>query len=377
MTQSEATAPAVGPPQVPSSAREHLDGSVETAERPWEYAWQAALSVTGASDGDTLAVTVDVHVLHGTVGVGIVAADGSTFLVERPLNTAVGHERIVLRADPGQASSLIVRNVHEGGSSRFRVAAVHARLIASSHNRYPISVAYRDFAAEAPPAGGRIVFDDDVADAINVARMACIRRLGLPFEGRRVLDVGAGIGHFSRLYSSMGASVVAIEGRPDNVAELRARYPEVDAHIGDVQDTDLTRLGPFDAVHAFGLLYHLDSPVAALRRIERVCSHTLLLETMVCDAKAPVMLLADETKSVNQALAGLGCRPSPSFVAMALNRIGFRYVYGAAVPPEHPDFQFEWRNDLSIRRDGHNLRCVFVASRSAIISDALVTLMEP
>ena len=80
--------------------------------------------------------------------------------------------------------------------------------------------------------------------------------------------------------------------------------------------------------------------------------------------------------SANQALAGLGCRPSPSFIAMALDRIGFAHVYGTTAPPQHPDFLFEWRNSLDVSRDGHNLRCVFIASRHPIHRPHLVDLVS-
>ena len=133
--------------------------------------------------------------------------------------------------------------------------------------------------------------------------------------------------------------------------------------VGDAQDFDLTSLGTFDIVHCYELLHHLDSPVAALRRIESVCSDLLVLETIVCDSSRPLMILVDEDRSANQALAGLACRPSPSFVAMALNRVGFPFVYGARTPPSHEDFQVDWRDDMSYSRDGHNLRCIMVASR--------------
>jgi SAM-dependent methyltransferase len=237
-------------------------------------------------------------------------------------------------------------------------------------------VAPRVYEAEAMPVERERVFDDSAADVINTARMDFIRGLDLPLQGRRVLDVGAGVGHFARMYADGGAQVVAVEGRPDNVRLLRERHPDVESHVGDVQEMSLEALGRFDIVHCFGLLYHLDSPVAALRRLVRVCDGVLLLETMVCDADVPVMILADETRSVNQALAGLGCRPSPAFVALALNRVGFRCVYGAAMPPEHPDFTFEWRRDLSVARNGRNLRCVFVASHRPISSERLYPFIE-
>ena len=62
---------------------------------------------------------------------------------------------------------------------------------------------------------------------------------------------------------------------------------------------------------------------------------------------------------------------------MALSRIGFPYVYGAAEPPRHPDFRFEWRDSLDIRRDGNALRVVFVAARRQLTLPSLIPLVEP
>jgi hypothetical protein len=79
---------------------------------------------------------------------------------------------------------------------------------------------------------------------------------------------------------------------------------------------------------------------------------------------------------VNQALAGLACRPSPHYVVLALNRAGFPYVYAPVTPPEHEDFRIEWKNNLDCARDGHNLRCVFVASRTPLNNARLVSLLK-
>ena len=186
--------------------------------------------------------------------------------------------------------------------------------------------------------------------------------LDLPMSGKRVLDVGCGVGHFSRFYRERGCSWFGVDGRQRNIDIMRSLYPDVDGAVADVQDRSFGDYGQYEVVHCYGLLYHLESPMAALRNIRAVCSEFVVLETMVADTNLPLMLIVDEVKSVNQALAGVGCRPSPAFVAMALNRVGFRHVYLAAPGPEHDDFRFEWRNDLSISRGSNNLRCVFVAS---------------
>jgi SAM-dependent methyltransferase len=228
---------------------------------------------------------------------------------------------------------------------------------------WPVKIAARDFASETIPEGGDLrVFDVAPAVRINQARGQAIESLGLDLAGKRVLDAGSGPGHFTPIYTSRGCEVVAIDGRADNVAECRRRYPQVQAVVADVESFDLLALGRFDVIHCFGLLYHLENPIAALRNLRRVCDGLLFLETIVMDSSRPLLLLDDEPKTVNQALAGIGSRPSPAYVAMALNRVGFRHVYGLAQPPDHEDFRVEWSDDGAWQRDGHPLRAMFVAS---------------
>ena len=98
-----------------------------------------------------------------------------------------------------------------------------------------------------------------------------------------------------------------------------------------------------------------------LRNMASVCDDLLLLETMVCDSDLPVLRLDDESTSVNQALRGVAHRPSPSYLALALNHIGFDHVYAASTPPDHADYRFARVGDLAPSRDGALLRGVFVA----------------
>jgi SAM-dependent methyltransferase len=223
--------------------------------------------------------------------------------------------------------------------------------------------------------GGLQVFDTPEAEALNGARMSHLESLGLPLSGKRVLDVGAGVGHLADRLQKMGCSVVCVEGRAENVEAMRLRYPALQGHISDVETEPLARFGRFDVVFSYGLLYHLENPVRALRNLESACGELLLLETMVCDCDRPVVLFEDESADLNQALAGLGCRPSPHFVALALNRTGFPHVYAPATPPAHVDFRFESLRNLECVRDGHPLRCVFIASRKELNNSELVPLL--
>jgi 2-polyprenyl-3-methyl-5-hydroxy-6-metoxy-1,4-benzoquinol methylase len=240
-----------------------------------------------------------------------------------------------------------------------------------------ISVRHRNFSSEPlPEGGGTETFDTPAALEINRARLAHLQSLGLPLSNRSVLDAGCGVGHLAQFFVTQNCRVVGLDGRTENVDSLRTRYPGLEAHVADVE-SDLSRFGQFDIVFSYGLLYHLENPLAALRNMADVCGDLLLLETIVCDHDQPILLLDDETKTYSQALHGLGSRPSPSFVAMALDRAGFPYVYAPRVPPDHPDFRFEWRNNMEWKRDGNLLRCVFVASKRELPNSGLVPVCDP
>ena len=235
-------------------------------------------------------------------------------------------------------------------------------------------LARRNVAAETRPEGGGVeCFDTPEAAAINRARLDHLASLGLAVNGRSALEVGAGVGHLSRFFLERGCRLVTTEARPENVAELRRRFPDVRSEVADVEDS-LAPLGRFEIVFCYGLLYHLESPVRALRNMAEVCDDLLLIETVVCDSPLPVARLDDETLTVSQALRGIAHRPSSSYLALALNRIGFDYIYAATGRPEYPDYIWTPSGDGAFSRDGHLLRGVFVAARCAIDSAGLVPL---
>lgn len=238
---------------------------------------------------------------------------------------------------------------------------------------YPISVEQRDgkdTTWQCPE-----IFDRPEAIEINHARMSHLAALGLPLEGKRVLDVGCGVGHLAQFFVNHSCEVVCIDAREENIISLQSRYPGLNAHVADVEVEPLSKFGTFDIVFCYGLLYHLENPLAALRNMASVCKELLLLETIITDCALPILRMEDESAAFDQAVKGLGCRPSPSYVVMGLNRIGFKLVYAPKRPPEHRDFQFRRKNNLDVKREGHRLRCVFIASRTNLQNKNLVRLI--
>ena len=248
----------------------------------------------------------------------------------------------------------------------------HEKIRRRSH---PDAVQRRRFAEEPIPEGGDVAcFDTRAAEELNAARLDHLASLGLSLAGRTVLEVGAGVGQLTGFFTSRGCRVLATEARRDNLEELRRRRPELATAEADVEES-LEPLGRFDVVFCYGLLYHLENPLRALRNMAAVCDDLLLIETIVCDAPVPILRLDDETKAVNQAMRGVAHRPSPSYMALALNRVGFDDVYAAAEPPAHPEYRFERNGDLGFTRMGRPLRGVFAASRTPLDSPRLTPLL--
>ena len=223
-------------------------------------------------------------------------------------------------------------------------------------------------------AADRPLFDWPFYTEITEARLSHLDRMGLPVEGKSVVDLGAGIGRLSEFFADRGCDVLCVDGREENIAELRRLYPDRRAEVADVESDDLLELGQFDVVFCYGLLYHLADPFAFLQRAARMCRELLVLETCICDAEEPVVFLVGDPDDPTMALNTIASRPSPAYVAAALRAAGLEHVYSPPSLPEHPDFRYRRLNDFGYFRDGRALRDVFVASRTPLEVEALAPL---
>jgi SAM-dependent methyltransferase len=241
---------------------------------------------------------------------------------------------------------------------------------------YPITVRRSPLHPAAVPPGGVECFDTPEALELNQARLDHLRSLSLPLEGKRVVDVGCGVGHLAQFFVARGCDVLCVDARKENLDRLGVLYPGLKARVFDLERDSFEDLGRFDVVFAYGVLYHLEDPFRAVRGLASICDDLLLLETMIADHPLPLVRVAEETSTYSQALQRVGSRPTPSFIVLALRAAGFRYVYAPRTPPAHRDFRFQWKSDMSDVRGGHPLRCTFVASRRALPNSSTLSLLS-
>jgi SAM-dependent methyltransferase len=211
------------------------------------------------------------------------------------------------------------------------------------------------------------VFLAPAAQAINRARQQHLGSLGLDLEGKKVLEVGAGIGLHTPFFLERGCEVTVTDGRPENVAEIARRLPQVRTAVVDMEiDRPLSELGRFDIVYCYGLLYHLGNPERALARLAEVCDGLLLLETAVSPGNHDELLFVRDPDYFNQAVSGIGCRPTRLWVLNRL-RMLFGQAYIPLTQPDHAEFPGDWKQPpIQLM-----YRSIFVGSRTPL---ALPTL---
>ena len=153
------------------------------------------------------------------------------------------------------------------------------------------------------------------------------------------LDVGCGVGFFSQILQECGLYTRGFDARMENVVEARSRFPRIPFAQGDIQDPDIVRCGKFDLVLCFGLLYHLENPVLAVRHLHALTGKALLLESMCIPGHQPEMMLRDEPSQQDQSLTEIALYPSEGCLVKMLYRAGFASVYRVAALPDHDDFR--------------------------------------
>lgn len=111
---------------------------------------------------------------------------------------------------------------------------------------------------------------------------------GLPDDmtGMRVLDVGHAEGFFCFEAERRGASeVIGVDTDPRMIVNFNICRSALNSSVKsvgvNVYDISPKRIGTFDLVLFFGVLYHLRNPLLALERLSAVCTGTLLMQSAV------------------------------------------------------------------------------------------------
>lgn len=186
-------------------------------------------------------------------------------------------------------------------------------------------------------------FDQRHYRKLITARAETIRRvvesLKKVFPLMSALDAGCGVGFFAKTLADSGLNVCGFDGREENVAEARKRFPHLPFETADIEDFSIRALGQFDFVLCCGLLYHLENPLRAMRNLHALTEKCLLIESMCIPDQKPSLLLRAEPRADDQSLTDMACYPSEGSLVKMLYCAGFAKVYRVMQLPDHDDFR--------------------------------------
>jgi SAM-dependent methyltransferase len=217
------------------------------------------------------------------------------------------------------------------------------------------------------------IFDIPVAREYTKVRQNFIAEFLGAIRGQigiaSAVDVGCGVGYFSKFLSDMELQVLALDGREENTQEGKHRFPEIKFATANIEDPAIAEVGIFDLVLCVGLLYHLENPFRAIRNLHALTSKVLLIETMCLPGTRPTMELLDEGATENQALNYVAFYPSESCLIKMLYQVGFPHVYRFKHLPAEAQFTTTiWRQKS---------RTFLVASKKSLTLENLALTQEP
>lgn len=126
-----------------------------------------------------------------------------------------------------------------------------------------------------------------VSNLVKHAFPALLDACGGSLAGKRVLDVACNCGGFSFAAAERGADHVLGFDVVDHYLEqagLIKRANQVDTvefRNLDIEKLDPDDIGQFDVTFCFGILYHLENPVLAMKKLADVSSDIMLVDTTV------------------------------------------------------------------------------------------------
>lgn len=199
---------------------------------------------------------------------------------------------------------------------------------------------------------GRTSSDDRHSFHATRLQMLMVAVDALAQEGKlpeNAVDLGCHQGWFSFHIAQRGSSrVLGLDARPEHVemADWIKQAHGLDGLSYKVADMETLKpdvLGRFDLVLMLGLIYHLENPLAALRKARALCNGTLVIETQVVphlsgridwgsylhakDIQGVFGIVDEnEAKFHSDGVTGLALVPSCEGLMWLLGRLGFATV---------------------------------------------------
>jgi len=181
-------------------------------------------------------------------------------------------------------------------------------------------------------------------------------------EIRSCLDAGCGVGYFSKFLKEKRFDVTSFDIKEENIIEAKKRVKDVDFFVDDLENLKNIK-GNFDLVLCFGLLYHLENPLKALRNLAKLTKKYLIIESMIIPDNKPTALLVKEEQELDQSKNYVALVPSEKLINLFLKLLDFK-VYRIDLKY----YKFNIHNDFKSSLFKNKGRTIILASRIPLSS---------
>lgn len=215
------------------------------------------------------------------------------------------------------------------------------------------------------PSGGIVPsYHGGELDAIHHTRTTMMQdaiasAFGTPLPANlEAIDLASHQGWFSAKLHELGfARVIGVDARDEHVADARLMaetlgHSRTTFRQSDVHALRADDIGTFDLVLCFGLIYHLEDPIGALRVARALCRGTCLIETQVAPGQTgwldygshrfvrpiqgsfAIIDETDDTHGPETSTLGICLVPSLDALVWILRKVGFSRVEVLPVPAD-------------------------------------------
>lgn len=144
------------------------------------------------------------------------------------------------------------------------------------------------------------------------------------FKGKRILELGSCSGYIGAFFKNLGADVLAVEGRDENIEKIKLNYPDLNVVKFDL-DTPNWEFGKWDIIINFGLFYHLEKyHTEHLENCLKNCD-MMFFESVIYDSPNDELYFYTEY-GFDQSLSNVGGNPTTSFVENIFKKNNFVYT---------------------------------------------------
>ncbi len=146
------------------------------------------------------------------------------------------------------------------------------------------------------------------------------------FNGKRILELGSFNGNIGADFYHMGADVTCVDGRLENVENIKRNHPYLNAFQCNLDTPDWT-FGKFDIIINFGLFYHLENYHREhLKNCIENCD-IMYFESVIYDKIDNDQYFFNRNEGgIDQSMSELGCTPTTDFVERIFKDIKCKYV---------------------------------------------------